>query len=487
LLEEDISNQELPVLESEQKESYLDVVYGDQLDASKLSEIKDLVYEFRHIFSDIPGRTNIIDVDIVLEQDRVVNVKPYPIPLNLRDELDKQLDSMLKMDIIEPSSAKYSSPVVMVKKPDNTYRLCSDYRQINKLVKADLEPIPKMEVIWSKVEGSCYYSKFDLTRGFWQLELSESCRDITSFATHRGLFRYKYLPFGLTSSPAIFTRMMRKLLEGSDHLEHFFDDVLAHSVTWSDHLSVLRDMFDRVSKANLTLKPAKCILGCQQVDFLGNTMTNKGILPIQKKVENIHKVVRPVTKVQLQSFLGMVNFYRRFIQNFSSISACLTDLIKKGKPNKLDWELKHENAFNLLKDELLKEPILIWPNMEDDFLVQTDASMTGIGAVLLQKRDGVNHPVMYASRKLLPRETRYSTIERELLGIVWGIQKFQIYLYGKRFFLETDHQALTFLKTAHPDNHRLLRWGLILENYDFTIKYVKGSDNVVADYLSRSE
>jgi hypothetical protein len=301
------------------------------------------------------------------------------------------------------------------------------------------------------------------------------------------LFRYKYLPFGLTSSPACFTRMMRKLLEGSENLEHFFDDVLAHSVTWEDHLLTLRDLFNRVSRANLTLKPSKCRLGCREVDFLGHTMTNKGILPIKSKVENISNVARPKTKVQLQSFLGMANFYRRYIEGYSTISACLSDLTKKGKPLNLEWEEQHELAFCRLKKELLKGPILIWPNMEQDFIVQTDASGTGIGAVLLQEREGVNHPVMYASRKLLPRETRYSTIERELLGIIWGIQKFQIYLYGRKFQLETDHAPLTYLTTAQPSNGRLLRWGILLSNFSYSIKYVKGSDNVIADYLSRSD
>ena len=140
-----------------------------------------------------------------------------------------------------------------------------------------------------------------------------------------------------------------------------------------------------------------------------------------------------------------------------------------------------------MKNELLKEPILIWPKLDQSVLVQTDASNSGIGAILLQERDGINHPVMYASRKLLPRETRYSTIERELLRIIWGIQKFQIYLYGKSFFLQTDHQPLTYLKTAQPDNHCLLKWALISENFNFTIIYVKGSENVIADYLRRSD
>jgi len=166
LIDEDITHIELPVLECEEKETYLNIVYSDSLDASKLDQLKRLVYEYRHIFSDIPGRTNIVNVDIVLESDREENIKPYPLPLSLRDELDKQLDSMLQMGIIEPSSAKYSSPVVMVKKPDGSFRCCCDYRAINKLGKLDLEVIPKMELIWARMEGSQYYSKVDLTRGF---------------------------------------------------------------------------------------------------------------------------------------------------------------------------------------------------------------------------------------------------------------------------------------------------------------------------------
>jgi RNase H-like domain found in reverse transcriptase len=183
--------------------------------------------------------------------------------------------------------------------------------------------------------------------------------------------------------------------------------------------------------------------------------------------------------------LGMTNFYNKFIPQYSSLAVPLTNLTKKREPDRLNWSQEHDQAFQALKDCLAKDPILVWPNRNEDFHLQTDASGIGIGAVLLQLVDGVKHPVLYASRKLLDRETRYSTIERELLAIVWAVQKFQLYLYGKPFWLETDHQPLVYLNTSQPSNHRLLRWTLILQQYQIRISSIKGKDNHMADFLSR--
>src|SRR5260221_3283612 len=478
---------ELPVYEGEQKETYQDVEIGEGITEEQTSQLKELIYEFRDIFSDVPGQTNLIEVELELETDRPVKCKNYPVPLALRGQLDEELDSMLRLGVIEPSNAPYASPVVMVKKQDGkSYRVCTDFRALNKVLKTDLEPIPRMEEIWTKLQGSQYYSKIDLSKGFWQLPVkSGNSRDILSFSTPRGLFRYKFLPFGLASSPAWFTRMMRKLLRGARDLEHFFDDILAHSGEWEDHLVALRDLFRRVREANLTLRPTKCHFGCPQLEFLGHTRTAKGFLHIKAKVDAILEIGRPQTKTQLQSFLGTVNFYSKFIPNYSSLAVPLTNLTKKREPEKLRWHAEHEQAFVALKTSLTQEPILVWPKFDEDFHLETDVSGLGIGAVLLQYVDGVKHPVLYASRKLLDRETRYSTIERELLAIIFAVQKFQLYLYGRRFWLETDHQPLTYLQTCQPSNHRLLRWALILQQYQINILSIKGSENHMADFLSR--
>ena len=485
LLHDGSEDVELQHYQSQQTETYKDVILGDNLNDVQRAQIKNLLLEFEQIFSDVPGRTNLLEVEIKVKPGHEIKAKTYPIPFALRDDASKECESMLKQQLIERSFAETTSPLIMIRKPDMSFRLVTDFRAVNKIIQNDLEPIPQVDEIWNKVQGSQWYSKFDLTKGFYQLPLKESSRDITSFQSPLGLMRYCVLPFGIQIAPSAFSRAMRMLLKGSQNLEHFFDDVLAHTSSWEDHLLALRDFFSRVRAANLTLRPTKCQIGLPQVNYVGFTMSREGILPIKAKVAEILDVPRPRTKKQLQSFIGMIQFYRRFVPNFSSIAVALTDLTKKKEPNTLVWGPMQNEAFLLLKQKLAEGPILIWPDLNKDFFVQSDASGLGLGAVLLQEVDGLKHPVCYASRKLLPRETRYSTIERELLAIVWGIQKFQLYLYGKRFFLETDHQPLTYLYTSQPQNHRLLRWALILQQYDVTVLSIKGSDNHLADFLSR--
>ena len=210
------------------------------------------------------------------------------------------------------------------------------------------------------------------------------------------------------------------------------------------------------------------------------------IQPQPEKVNSILNCQRPTTKKQVRSFLGLIGYYRNFIANFSTVSAPLSDLTKKGQPNKVRWQEAQENAFVALIQKLGRSPILCLPNFEKEFLLRTDASESGIGAVLLQEQGEYKLPIGYASKKLLDREKRYSTIEKECYAIVWGVQKFKCYLYGKEFILETDHRPLVYLNTAKVANARLMRWALALQPYKYRIEGIKGADNVCADFLSRS-
>jgi len=202
-------------------------------------------------------------------------------------------------------------------------------------------------------------------------------------------------------------------------------------------------------------------------------------------IEKIQRASPPVTKKQLRSFMGLIGYYRAFVPNFAAIAVPLTDLTRKGSPNQLVWSETHEHAFQSLKRYVCNPPVLRLPDVRKSFTLQTDASCDGIGAILLQEEEGVKHPVAFASKKLLPRERNYSTIEREALAIVWGVRKFENYLYGQHFFLETDHHPLQYLLKAKYNNGRLMRWALALQPYRFTITAIKGSQNVGADFLSR--
>jgi hypothetical protein len=279
--------------------------------------------------------------------------------------------------------------------------------------------------------------------------------------------------------------MVRKLLDGTKNLESYVDDIIGYTGDWTNHMTVLRDFCERVRKANLSLKPSKCKIGFDTVDFLGHTLKTDFIGPQSETVGRILNVPRPQTKRQCRSLLGLVNFYRRYIPNCATLIAPLTEITKKKSPHVVKWEEPHERSFTKLKEVLSSEPILKLPDIQKEFILQTDASNVGIGACLFQLHDGIKHPVMYASKKLLDRERNYSVGEREALAIVWAVSKFYRFLYGTHFTLESDHRPLQYLNTSDSQNPRVMRWSLALQPFRYTVKYIRGDDNFCADYLSR--
>ena len=468
-----------------QTETYKDVDINPELETEKRMQIANLLMEFQDIFTDVPRVCNLGEHEIKLTTNDPIRSRPYPIPYAMREALSKEIDTMLSLGIIEPSSSPYASPVVMVRKSDNSIRVCCDFRRLNRISVFDAECMPTADEIFAQLSGCNYFSKFDLSKGYWQVPMKESDKDYTAFTTHRGLFRFMVMPFGLVNAPATFSRIMRKLLYDVVDIHNYLDDVLAHSEQWIQHLCTLREFFVRVREANLTLRPTKCSIGYSCVKFLGFDISPQGLSPTPNNVNKALNACRPQTKTQLRSFLGMIGHYRRFIPNFAAVAVPLTDLTRKGSSNKLEWSEQHERAFVALKRAITNPPILRLPNVNETFVLQTDASNEGLGAVLLQEEEGFKYPIAYASRKLLQREKNYSTIERECLAIVFGIQKFHNFLYGQEFILETDHQPLKYLNQTEFQNGRVMRWSLALQPYRFTVRYIRGSQNVGADFLSR--
>lgn len=260
------------------------------------------------------------------------------------------------------------------------------------------------------------------------------------------------MPFGLVTAPASFSRLMRLVLKDMDNIDNFIDDIIIFTMTFVEHLNVLRVLLIRLRNAHLTAKPGKCSIAYGSLECLGHFVGDDKLKPHPDKVRVIQEAPRPVTKKQVRSFLGLVGFYRKFIPNFACIAVPLTDLTKKGQPNKVIWESSHEHAFGTLRNALVKFPILKLPNMSEPFILMTDASDYGIGAVLMQEQEGSKMPVAYASRKLKSSEVAYSTIEKECLAIVWAIQKFHRYLYGQEFTLQTDHKPLIYLNKKKVAN-----------------------------------
>ena len=418
-----------------------------------------------------------------------IRTKGYSIPYKTRSVMETEIQDMLDLGVIELSISPYSSPIVLVPKTDGSVRFCIDFRKLNKVTEFDAEPMPNMEEIINRMSGHKYFKKMDLSKGYWQVGLTERSKPLTAFETPRGMFQFRTMPFGLINSGATFCRLMRIILSNLQNVDSFVDDMWIFTETWKDHMTSLRQVLDRLRSAKLTAKPSKCMIGYDSIECLGHNIVGQTVRPQEDKIQAIRDAPRPSTKRQIKSFLGLAGFYRRFIPNFSSIASPLTDLTKKNRTNSFkDWQDHHERAFQTLKNRLTSSPILRLPVFQEckPFVLRTDASDTGLGAVLLQDFEAEGRlPIAYASKKLLPRERNYSVIEKECLGIIWGVEKFRKYLYGVEFLLETDHKPLSYMQTAKVLNPRIMLWAMILQPYRFRIVAIRGRDNLGADYLSR--
>ncbi|MGH0182302.1 UNVERIFIED_CONTAM: hypothetical protein FKN15_008743 [Acipenser sinensis] len=294
------------------------------------------------------------------------------------------------------------------------------------------------------------------------------------------------MPFGLHGAPATFQRLMDRLLQG--HLGYaaaYLDDVIIYSPDWESHLKHIELVVREIAKAGLTINPQKCVLGSSETKYLGYIVGNGQVKPEVSKVEAVAEAAIPTTKKEVRSFLGLAGYYRRFIPKFSQIAAPLTELIKKSKKNQVNWTDECQVGFETLKKALCSEPVLTSPDFTKPFIVQTDASEVGLGAVLCQETGGEEHPILYISRKLFPREMRYSTIEKECLAIKWALETLRYYLLGSTFTLVTDHHPLTWINRMKDKNARIARWYLALQPYHFQVNHRAGSKHQNADHLSR--
>ena len=338
--------------------------------------------------------------------------------------------------------------------------------------------------MFQKLSGDKFNSKIDLSKGYWKITIPEEDILKTAFVTPDGSYEFLKMPFGMINSAAT---AMKKLIEDLDDVDFYWDYILVHTHKWEEHIRTLRELFSRLVQAGLTIRPTKCLFGVNSVDFLGHRLEQGMIGLHQDNVEKIKDAPRPSTKKQVRSFMGLAGYYRDFIPNFAAIAAPLSDLTRKGQPNKVEWSEAQEKAYQTIKSYLRSEPILRLPDPAKTYFLPTDASNNGIGAVLMKRHDEKLFPVCYARKKLSSTERNYSTIEKECLAIVWGIKRFHLYLYGVPFVLQTDHEPLKYMDSAKYTNARLMRWAMFLQSYNFKVEAIKGSENVGAGYLSRVE
>ncbi|PNF18074.1 hypothetical protein B7P43_G03322 [Cryptotermes secundus] len=425
-----------------------------------------------------------------IDPTRGINTKSYRIPEIHKEEVNRQMEQMLRDDIIAPSSSPWNSPILVVpKKVDASgvrkWRIVVDFRKLNDVTIGDSFPIPVISEVLDALGNSRYFSTIDCASGFHQILVRAEDQQKTAFSTSQGHYEYKRMPFGLKGAPSTFSRLMSTVLAGIQGIKClvYLDDIVVFGETLQVHNEKLREVLGRMRKHNLKLQPDKCEFLRKEVAFLGHVITKDGVRPDERKVEAVRNFPVPTCTRTLKSFLGLAGYYRRFLPNFSRIAKPLTELLKKNTP--YVWDDKTDKAFNTLKELLITEPLLQYPDFTRPFVLTTDASNEAIGAVLSQGSIGKDLPIAYASRTLNSAEKNYPTIEKELLAIVWGCKHFRQYLYGRKFTIVTDHRPLTWIFSVKDPSSRLLRWRLRLEEYSYEVIYKKGSENKNADALSR--
>uniref|UniRef100_A0A1Y1JVH7 RNA-directed DNA polymerase n=1 Tax=Photinus pyralis TaxID=7054 RepID=A0A1Y1JVH7_PHOPY len=411
----------------------------------------------------------------------------YPVNPIKQKIINTCIDEMLRDHVIEPSNSPWASPVCLIPKKDNTYRFCVDYRKLNSLTVKDSFPLPYISTILDQLRDARYLSSLDIKAAYWQVEVTESSRPYTAFTVPgRGLFQFRRMPFGLTNAPATFQRIIDTVLgpELQPNVLVYLDDVIIVSQDFDSHLRILQTVFDKLRAAGFILNKDKCHFCRSELKYLGYVVDAHGLHPDPDKVKAILNITSPTNLQEVRRFLGTCSWYRRFIPEFSTIVSPLTRLLKKDV--KFDWTSECEEAFVQLKQLLATAPILHCPDFTKSFILQTDASAYGLGAVLTQTFPDGERVICYLSRSLSHAERNYSTTERECLAVIWGVEQLRHYLEGVSFTVVTDHHSLLWLHSLKDPQGRLARWALRLQPYTFTLVHRKGKDNVVPDLLSRT-
>ena len=449
-------------------------------------ELAEVITQYREVFPDVPSKTNLIEHDVDVGDSAPIKQHPYRVSPMKKELLDKEVQYMLKNDIIEESQSNWSSPCILVPKHDGGFRFCTDFRKVNDKTKSDSFPIPRIADCIDQIGNAKFVSTFDMLKGYWQVPLTQRAREISAFVTPSGLYQYKVMPFGMKNAPATFQRMVNKLVRDIDGCEGYIDDVVIFSDNWSDHIRQIKRFFQIMREAKLTINLMKSEFGKATVKYLGHIVGQGQVRPLDAKIQTIVKYPIPTSRKELARFLGMAGYYRNFCLNFSDIAAPLTNLLSKKV--KFVWTDDCQMAFDKVKLLLQKSPVLKSPDYEKPFKLIIDSSDVGTGSVLVQEAsDGLDHPVSYFSKKFLKYQKNYSVVEKETLGLVLALEHFDVYLGSTPFKIKvyTDHNPLTFLKTMKNKNQRLVRWSLALQEYNLEIQHIPGSENVVADALSR--
>jgi transposase InsO family protein len=466
------------------------VKINPNLSPKERKEILDIVLEFPDVYA---VETNELGVVPGIEFE--INIKPDAKPVHrnaynfstpITARLKKAVQELVDMGVVSPSNSDWSSPAILVVHPMKNDRLCIDYREANLLFIRDAFPMPRVDVILNQLAGKRFFSAFDAKKGYFQIKVKEEHRKFLAFITSFGLFEFKVMPFGIKTAPAFYQRISNEIAQVLEKhgVTIYLDDILVPSETWEDHLLGIRAVLMELRRRKIMLAPTKCLLGYTRMRHLGHTISAEGIETNDDKIRAMASLPPPTNKKGVRSLLGMFQYYSRFMKDLFMIAAPLFDTLKKERKI-FSWGTAEENAFDSLKQLLVQPPVLAHFKWDADHEISTDASAIGIGAVLWQLEEGKKNVVAYLSKKFSDTQRNWPIVEREGYAIIWAVKKLEPLLYGKHFIIKTDHCSLCELFHGHKMKSKVARWAMSIADHDFTVQYVRGHDNPVADCLSR--
>lgn len=459
---------------------------GDNLTEHQKQQVFRLIQNFPDTITPVLGQTHLIKYAIKINSDKVVRSRPYQYAPPKLQQMREHIDDLLNKGVIRPSDSPYASPAFLVPKKGGKTRMVVDYRGINKILDLEATPMPTIEAAFQHLGQARWFTLLDLNQAYNQIPLDEGSKKFTAFVVPWAQYEFNNLPFGLASGSMVLTSLIDKIFGDLKFrfVYNFFDDLCVYSEgSFEDHLGKVGVVIQRLKDAGLTVNPEKIQVASNQVQFLGHLFSNKSVTIHPDRTKPIDEFPPPRNIKQLSRFLGMAAFYSRFIENFAAITQPLNTLKRKGV--KFEWGPSQQTAFDKIKAALVSTPILRMPDFNRPFVLHTDASGSAVGAVLSQEHNGHLLPVAFASRALNKHELNYDTLQLECLAVVFALQKFQQYLEHREFELHTDCSALSWLLNHPRQSGKLARWTTFINTFKFNVAHLKGSQNVVADCLSR--
>lgn len=481
----------LDINDPEEKSKVNEIHINNELDESQQQELVRLLINYHKIFDNDglnPNQVKQTDIEWTIDtgDHPPIRQRNYRYSPKVWELLNLRIKEFLAHGVISPSTSPWCNPIRPTLKPDNTIRFCLDLRKLNSITKKDAYPIQRIDEILDSLSKAKYFALLDLAAGYHQIPLAKKDREKTAFQTPEGLFEFNVLIEGATNGPAVFQRYMKSVLHGlvGTNCWVYIDDILVWGNTWPEFMKNLDKVLARLADHGLSVKAKKTYVGYQEILALGHIVGHGEVKPNPAKIKAVKDFPRPTDRKSVQRFLGLTNYYRRFIKNYSDIVHPI-QMLNRNKTN-FNWTKECEQAFIQIKDLLSSAPVLKLPDYNKPFIIQTDASGYGIGSILSQEYEDGLHPVQYISHELNPAEQNYSPTERECLAIIFAVKSFDIYLHQQPFILETDHKALSYLMSKNSPSKRLAKWAMMLSEYDFIIRYKKGQEMVHVDALSRA-